>query len=291
MMFAMINVPGDVEPLVISSQLSFSTRVSDLTSGHRELVEREVPGHPIGYAIRPQEVWEDKSLWITGTEIEFIGRVHNEGATGRLDGWTTGFIQSIYKLERNGHYDNKVVRELKLDTSFGPLTDGNAPPFYNDPKPFGPKRDSIKVEATDAPNFKLPLAYGPQHSLLKRTAGVDVFRTYLVLAREQDKSIVTLASIDWTISWDGEFEHKGETWCPDDAANFLKVVGLDSNPQLYAQLGTNHMNVPFSLKMKEAEKFCQISKDGTWMRCSMGGDVKNPKVPNLDTWRTHGSSM
>jgi hypothetical protein len=287
-----INVPGDVAPLTISYQMTYERRVSDLSDRYPNIPKWQVPGHKIGYTIRPREEWEEESLWITGTEIEFTAHVHNVGVPGQLDGWQAGFIQTIYRLERNGHYQNGVVRRLRLNTTFGPLTDGQAPPFYSDPEKFGPLRDSVHFNATDAPNFKLPLEYGPQHSLLLGTSGVEVFRTFLVLAREWDKSIVTLARLDWRIIWGGMYEHKNaEPWRPHKAGEFFRVLLFDTNPKLYARLARNHMNVPFSLKMTEAEKFCQIWQDGKWMRCSMGGDVKDPEVATLDTWRTRLSSM
>jgi hypothetical protein len=290
-MLAMINVPGDAAPLTISYRMAYNTRASDLSETYRSVPTCYVPGHDIAYTIRPEEDWEPESLWITGTEIEFTAHVNNEGVPGQLDGWQAGFIQTIYELTRNGEYENGSVRRLRLNTNLGPLTDGDAPPFYNDPQTFGPARDSVNLHATDAPNFKVPLEYGPPQSTLLRTKGRDVFRTFLVLARDRDRSIITLASVSWEINWGGLYQPgNAQFWRPDAAANFLRVRRFDRNPMLYAQLSTNPQHVPFSLRMTEAEKFCQIWEYGNWMRCSMGGDVKDPEVPTLDTWRTHVSS-
>lgn len=290
-MLAMINVPGDAAPLTISYGMSYDIRASPLARGYPTADKFKVPGHKITYAIRPKEDWEPASLWITGQEIEFTAHVNNEGVTGQLDAWQAGFIQTIYTLERNGRYANGVERRLRLDNSFGALTDGTEPPFYAAPKAFGPGMDGVHLKASDAPNFRLPLKYGPQDALLSRTSGSEVFCTFLVLVREHDKSIIELARLDWDIDWGGVYQPTNwQRWCPDDASKFLRVRLFDDNPKLYPTLAENHQHVPFSLRMTEAEKFCQLWQDGEWMRCSMGGDVKEPEVPTLDTWRTRLSS-
>src|SRR3546814_4129046 len=87
------------------------------------------------------------------------------------------------------------------DLSFGPLTDGWSAPFYGPPEAF--TGQSVDLYEDDAPNFQLPLAFGPNTSMLEGTSGQDEFSTYLALARESDKTIITLGAIAWTVDWTG----------------------------------------------------------------------------------------
>jgi hypothetical protein len=113
----------------------------------------------------------------------------------------------------------------------------------------------------------------------------------LALARESDKTIIELARLEWHINWAGVYKpNSWQPWKPSDAGEFLRVRLFDCNRKVHPQLATNHKHVPFSLKMTQAERFCQIRENGTWTRCTMGGNVADPEPGNLDTWRTHVSS-
>src|SRR3546814_19238507 len=56
------------------------------------------------------------------------------------------------------------------------------------------------------------------------TSGQDEFSTYLALARESDKTIITLGAIAWTVDWTGVYQHGAtQPWRPTGPEGFFNV--------------------------------------------------------------------
>ena len=274
-------------PLNVEYTFTYELEASDLSDAYLLMPTYQV-GNTIKYAIRTMDYeTEHPKLWITGTEISFDARVLNLGNPNALAEWKAGFIQSIYKSDRDAHYAGNLHRRFKLDTSFGPLMDGSAPPFYKTPKAFVGK-EKVHVTMSDAPNFRVPVVYGPNNAQLQRTSGLDYFCTFLALARERDKSIVTLASAAWIIDWGGVFHgvNTQQPWQPTAAASFFQVGAIDRTPAVYLRMAGNPAHAPFSLLMTEAESFSKILDNGEWKKCGIHGDLDKAAVTTLQTWRT-----
>ena len=319
---ATIPVDPTLPPLSLQYFLTYSLSPSNQAKGREGLQLYTVPGTRITYAIsRPEEAtgqrpppkertWAGGAtpsagtrsgtrflatratprtlpdrLWITGTKISFAGRIL-ANAGQNLGEWKAGLIQSIYKSERDARYQDGSVRRFRLNTAFGPLKDGEPnTPFYGGGPQEGEDRIWM-VNEEDAPNFKVPAQYGPNKSMLTETFGMDCFCTFLVLARERDKSIIELSRVRWQISWEGNFDPLGRyPWSPTVSANFFKVE-QSNNPTLYATLNRRPGHVPFSLHLAEAENFFEILENGEWKPCNAGGDTGKPGTRSLSSWRT-----
>lgn len=227
------------------------------------------------------------TLWITGVKMFFEGRITALPPWKKFGDWKAGFIQSIYKSERHARYQDGSVRKFRMNTTWGPLKDGDADtPFYGNGTAARHGR-TWTVTANDAPNFKVPMQFGPNQSRLTETYGNDCFCTFLVLARERDKSIIELSRVQWQISWEGRYDQldKRNPWLPTNRANFLQVSESHA-PKLYATLNRQPGHVPFSLQMAEAENFCEILENGEWKPCNPGGDTTKPGIRSLRSWRT-----
>ena len=320
---ATIPVDPTLPPLSLQYSLTYNLSPSNQAKGREGLQLYTVPGTRITYAIsRPEEAtvqrpppkertWAGGAtpsagtrsgtrflatratpttlpdrLWITGTKISFAGRIL-ANAGQNLGEWKAGLIQSIYKSERNARYQDGSVRRFRLNTAFGPLKDGEPnTPFYGGGPQEGEDRIWM-VHEEDAPNFKVPAQYGPNKSMLTETFAMDCFCTFLVLARERDKSIIELSRVRWQISWEGNFAPLGRyPWSPTVSADFFKVE-QSNNPTLYATLDRRPGHVPFSLHLAEAENFFEILENGEWKPCNAGGDTGKPGTRSLSSWRTN----
>ena len=322
-----IQVDPNLPPLSLQYSFTYDLSPSDQAQGHHDFRLYTVPTHTnITYAIKfapvpapvpapaaarginigrrvpppappaPAPPAPAEFLWITGIKISFVGRI--AASMGQnLGDWKAGIIQSIYKSERNSRYQDGSVRKFRFNTAFGPLKDGEPKtPFYGK----GPQKctnGNWTVEEDDAPSFRVPAQFGPNNSKLTETFGMDCFCSFLVLAREGDKSIIELSRIKWQVNWDGDFDQHyplwnahgvrdgAGKWSPRDNASFLEVV-QSNNPKLYATLNRQPVQVPFSLHMAEAENFSEILQNGQWTPCSAGGNTAKPGIRSLRSWRT-----
>jgi hypothetical protein len=250
--------------------------------------QKTVPGTQIAYVIVPAFTVKKKltaqvkpgQLVITGKEIVFEGRI---SGVPRLDlpNWKAGVLQTIYKSERIARYEGGFNRIVRLNTNNGPLADqeeGDAP-FACDRKE--PIRGTYIISTHDAPNFDMPLYAGLGNAKLQSTSGEDSFCTFLVLVREQDKSIIELSRISWKISWEGNFnwrDHKDwreeNPWSPRDVNAFFQVQQPQATGNLYEKIKFTPY-LPFSLKTTPAAEFRDIFEGGKWTRTG---------VQTLDTW-------
>ena len=233
------------------------------------------------YVIRPQRESKKKvnppALWITGQRICLKAHVEDKSETGRLVGWTAGFVQSIQESTRNAHYDNGEMRKIRLNTAAGPLKDGQEDSiFYTDGKMVSKKSFNIRMD--DAPNFEMPLAYGPTRAKLATTSGCDKFSSFPVLVK--GRVIVALARVDWEVNWAGTVkwpsngEHGGIEWQPN--GTFLSYRYASQNAQVFGDVGASDCRTPFSLDLNEAENYCEMLEDGEWKPSTMnGGQRKN----------------
>ena len=211
---ATILVDQDAEPLVLEYQFAYTILRGDRDTGYHLAQKYTVPGYDkIGYAICPAEENKPARLWITGTKICFEGTITGKPETS-LQEWKAGLLQTIYKCERNAHYqravDQRAVdRKIRLSMVWGPLMDGRCAPFYGTPEKL--QNGKFRVAENDAPNFEMPLKFGPENLPLDKTSGEDCFCTFLVLVRVRDKSIIELSRISWTVSWGGTYSEVAES--------------------------------------------------------------------------------
>ena len=238
------------------------------------------------YSIRPVEGKRlAESLWIHVREISFTGRINV--VDGWMPGWKAGIIQSIYKSERNGHYENGAGRLFRLNTGFGPLKDGMEDELFyvNTAKDLKPGLTT--VSGGDEPNFELPLVMNGNKLL--RTEGEDQFCSFLAIARESDKSVVILSSIAWDISWDGQFTFANRTWVESRPGGAFVADQAVLRETAYLNLKENlaPADTPFSLFNAEAETFAEIDTGGQWLPCSMSGNIKKAQPVVLNNWTGH----
>jgi len=198
-MYALVQVDESEDPLRLEYWFKYDLQRSDYERQFPKVLCFTVPVG-IGYAVFPEETDKPARLLITGKQISFEGSVIAYPEES-LNGWKAGLVQTIYKAERNAHYQGGLDRKVRLNTPYGPLMDGRSAPFYG--PPVEPHNGKFSVYEDDEPNFEMPLKFGPNGADLERTSGEDHFCTFFVLAREQDKSIIELSRVRWRIVWDG----------------------------------------------------------------------------------------
>jgi hypothetical protein len=285
LMSVIISLGEGETALTLDYQMSIELVKSTMADQWPQIPKYVVPGTKIAYAIRPAEEAKPRRLWITGTEIFFNATITNQGAQGALDEWQMGFIQSIYGSERNGHYAGGFDRLTRLNVEHGPLKDGNDDEiYYGSPVNLAGKSSGQHNES-DAPNFELPLVFGPNDSALERTSGRDEFETRLALTRERDKSIVILKTVAWNIAWDGVYlEGTTQPWTPSNPSQFF-TTSVDGQVTTYLNQKGKNQRLPFSLLMKEAEEFHEMKEEGGWTGYTPKGKKVGNRVLNLGDWR------
>lgn len=278
---------GAQEELSLSHSIHWSVSTGEIhkawlpPSGHRHF---EVPGHKIAYSLRPPRKNRGPALWLVGCELSITGRVVSRDT---LSGWLVGITQSIVRCERNARYSNGAVRLTRLNTTFGPLKDGDEDTLFYPGSQEEPDGRSATTTLYDNPNWETPLEFQGQQ--LVRTYGSDQFRSYLILTREADKSIVVLGGVQWTIDWSGLFDadNAQHPWRPYNAEQFLSVSPIKAPRAVFANLRTDksaELSVPFSLNMYEAERFFEIQEGGEWKSCSASGDTARGKKQKTKSW-------
>lgn len=252
-------------------------------SGHKHF---KVPGHKIAYSLRPDrpEKGRGAALWLVGSTLDITGRVVSSDP--RLRGWQVGITQSIVKCERNARYKGGAERLTRLNTTSGSLKDGDEGTLFYPGTETEIENGSAETTLDDNPNWEMPIEFQGQQ--LVRTFGSDQFRSFLILTREEDKSIVVLGGVQWTIDWSGFFDagNHQQPWRPYDADQFLRVSRITVAHAAFHNLRVNQFQapVPFSLNMHEAERFFEIKQAGEWKSCSSSGDTEKGKKQKNKSW-------
>lgn len=240
-----------------------------------------------------------EELWILSPEMQFDGHIHVRGPANKIREWRAGLIQAITSSERIGYYSGLRVWRLRLDTSFGPLKDGQSGSLFYVSEvvlQVAGNQGTAQVSESDAPNFSLPTqisadlahphqALPPDHfEELERTGGADCFISYLAVVHDPSKTIIVLGKCSWQVSWEGRYDFSRKAWCP--ANESLVNLHYESDfGAVYSHLGENkHVMPPFSLFKAEAEKSCQIATPEGWKACSMSGDLKPNRQRDLARW-------
>lgn len=276
---------SEQEELSLAHSIHWSVSTGDIheqwmpASGHKHF---EVPGHKIAYSIRPPRKGRGEALWLVGSALDITGRVESREP---LPGWKVGITQSIIRCERNARYKDGAARLTRLNTRAGPLKDGDEGALFYP----GAEETAERLTTTslnDNPNWETPIEFQGQR--LVRTFGSDQFRSFLILAREQDKSIVVLGGVQWTIDWSGLFDPANvrHPWRPYDADRFLSVSPIKVS-RVFANLRANQheeLAVPFSLNMCEAERFFEIQEGGQWKACNASGDTERGRKHKTRSW-------
>jgi hypothetical protein len=275
-------------------------------AGRDRLAVTELGGD-VGYCVHMTREKPSKGrpsfqeLWLLAPQLAFQGAVTVDGPPSDFALWRVGLIQTITHSERVGYYTGPLVRRQRLDTSFGPLKDGQKDSlFYVSADAFAPlsaNQGMATVWETDAPNFALPTSYSGNPATphnptgtaalgeLQRTGGEDFFESYLAAVCEGTKSVVVLAKSSWRVSWQGTYDCERTTWRPADE-QLVTVHNESDFGHVYADLGHNrHVVPPFSLFLAEAEEACQINAPGGWVACSLGsGEPRKDGARILDRW-------
>jgi hypothetical protein len=242
------------------------------------------------YEIRPKQPGFPGSLMLISKLVTFDATVYSGGPLEVRREWQVGLLQSIVESTRTASYDNGVTRRFRLDTSSGPLSDcfTEHAPFFGEDGPESLVQYPARVDAQDDPSFWMPLEFKGSHAEaqpLVSTSGQDRFCTFLVIARERDKSVVVLTRLDWAVSWNGTFK-KGEWGLPDEwaAAGEMFTAAEVSRPEDFTNLRGQPRLTPFSLRMVNAEAFARIDGGAGWTPCDYRGNTANAAPTNLSTW-------
>ncbi|MCD9033579.1 hypothetical protein LDO32_17845 [Luteimonas sp. Y-2-2-4F] len=236
----------------------------------------------VAYVVRPKREGrkgtKPRALWMTGQRITIEARITNEGDQGALRAWKAGFLQSVRECTREAHYAGGATRILRLDTTAGPLKDGQEDSiFYLEPSAF--EGESLSIEMDDAPNFEAPLKHGTTGAKLVKTAGCDRFSTFPALVK--GRTIVTLGRVDWEIAWDGDVRwpegdrHEAVEWVP--AGRFLAHGTVSRNAAVF-DLGAAPVHTPFSLDLNEAENYCEYLDGNAWKSSTLSGEPRKNAV-------------
>ena len=238
----------------------------------------QVPGTDIVYCTIPGSGDKPERLKLYSKEIYFSAGIYLDEPNGKLAEWQAVLNQTIYRSQRNGHFEGGIVRELRLDTSFGPLSDGGGI-CYDKPKSF--VGNKVELETSDGPNWPCPTLY--KGKKLMATSGRDEFRTFLILAQKRDRSIIVLASVDWEINWAGTYiPDRTPPWLPVDADTFV-TAEKHLMREFYFNLKAKPQITPLSTMNCTAESFCQINEDG-WKGCNVAGDTRKAAFTYLGKW-------
>jgi hypothetical protein len=224
-----------------------------------------------------------KTLWIHPRKILFTGLVTVDD--GWEAGWKVGIIQSIFECKRNGHYEDGRDRFLKLDTSMGPLKDGEDNELFYPGSEGDLEEGLTTVSCDDEPNFELPVSIDGKKLL--RTSGRDKFRSVLALAREEDKSVVLLSSIAWRINWEGTYDAAKEEWTESNTEELFFASYPLRREEVYPQLKGRPVPVfmPVSLFKAQAEDAGRINLNGQWQACNVTGNTGKGRADlNLSRW-------
>ena len=165
-----------------------------------------------GYEVSAQK------LKVQSTNLVFKGSVLALGPSASRARWQAGFIQNITALHRIAHYSGHHTYEKRQNPAYLPIRDGDddpdtAPWFDTDSGRERLVEATVDVEMNDSPYFSAPLklqgtgAFAPPRLL--RTSGNDQFQLFLALVREDDKSILVLEQIDWSVDYTGTLNTQG----------------------------------------------------------------------------------
>ena len=283
-----------------SGQLNVALGTSNLSNHFANLIAAANPQPPhAGCYIRQRPAKhglpQHQVLWLISPEIQFTATV-TAVTNGNVNNWRAGVIQTISSLTRTALYTGNVRRELRIDTSYGPVKDGqNADIVYAGSDQFvasAPNTFTANVSETDSPNWDMPLSYtgDPQNPLgpalqqsLVGTDGHDDFSTVLAVIDDTTHSIVTLGRCTWSVDWHGQFNQHNNIWTPRDPNAILdhhEVHLAASYMNLTAQ---SYANLPFSLFLDEAESAFQIKVGAQWQGCSPSGNIDGRQM-QLARW-------
>jgi hypothetical protein len=222
-------------------------------------------------------------------------------ASGSAEHWKAGFLQAVTESHWEARYSNNKVLRWRLNTTRGPLKDGNdessifMTPEQPFPAPDDQGRQTLAVRACDSPALLFFKEYsgdpfhptsqvgGEGHGKLIRTEGKTVLHTYLAVANDRRKSVVTLGKHCWTLAWDGTLDFDACTWQSDDIARFLSEEGHDE-VACYENL-TAASTTPFSLFLETAIKSWEVETADGWVQCKdCLPELDPPGRPTCDRW-------